>query len=630
MNDPTCRQNMMNRQTRWIPAEVWQRQGMTAQEMTLPLDVVIPTSSSEKSNIVLKAGQKVMVLKSPKGIYMQLETGKIIAIRTAYKMNYGKEGKQDCEGGGMKKSLPMGQEMSDSETLALAGQNMPNAAEDDRVIDLDKDVGNGGESLDDFPGTKTQDINQFQREAGENNSSSEANPGGFGVGKYLGSSIGNQGHFVDQGSATIRPAPNEPINQGGMNNNYAPYATLGQKIDGKNKGNSSDGSEMDKSSDDVIMLSPEPAECVTDGGKRPATGAFESSPFANQGYHQFPPYQQHYNYGNHGQSQYYSHHQQMPHQPPNPYNAPGQIPPGNPSATQTSFPPPPSSQNPAIPPTITIDDDNDPPMRQKTVYKPNLVGRSKKPPQIPPQPYGMAQQMPPQQNYPPSGPNSPFPTHPASSTKAGYRLKSPTVHHRMPPAQHQSQMTPYYKQPPAYRSSSTTFESYGNPTGDYQQSSLSCLERTTSAIDESKSMYKASLSNITNSAPLSPTNPQTPQLPINPIGNPAKAKQPKPRNRRKANSKSPALPIADGKPDSPARKVSTPKSPKGTNGPPEVTGNTQNQQHLLPGQYNPSHPPYYTTPLEPNSYQNPPAQQLNSRHKDTTPGHFGGKRYWKY
>lgn len=25
------------RPTRWIPAEVWQRQGMTAQEMTLPL-----------------------------------------------------------------------------------------------------------------------------------------------------------------------------------------------------------------------------------------------------------------------------------------------------------------------------------------------------------------------------------------------------------------------------------------------------------------------------------------------------------------------------------------------------------------------------------------------------------------
>ncbi|XP_053675659.1 uncharacterized protein LOC128725911 [Anopheles nili] len=79
------------RPTRWIPAEVWQRQGMTAQEMTLPIDVVIPTSSADKSNIVLKAGQKVMVLKSPKGIYMQLESGKIIAIRTAFKVGQSKE-----------------------------------------------------------------------------------------------------------------------------------------------------------------------------------------------------------------------------------------------------------------------------------------------------------------------------------------------------------------------------------------------------------------------------------------------------------------------------------------------------------------------------------------------------------
>ncbi|XP_037947638.1 helicase ARIP4 [Teleopsis dalmanni] len=75
------------RTTRWIPAEVWQRQGMTAQEMTLPLDVVIPTNSSDKANIILKAGQRVMVLKSVKGIYMQLESGKIIAIRTSNKAN---------------------------------------------------------------------------------------------------------------------------------------------------------------------------------------------------------------------------------------------------------------------------------------------------------------------------------------------------------------------------------------------------------------------------------------------------------------------------------------------------------------------------------------------------------------
>lgn len=49
-------------------------------------DVVIPTNGGERGNIVLKAGQKVLVLKSPKGIYMQLECGKIVAIRTAMKM----------------------------------------------------------------------------------------------------------------------------------------------------------------------------------------------------------------------------------------------------------------------------------------------------------------------------------------------------------------------------------------------------------------------------------------------------------------------------------------------------------------------------------------------------------------
>jgi hypothetical protein len=70
--------------TRWIPAETWQRQGMTVQEMTLPLDVVIPTNSPDRS-ISLKAGQRVMVLKSAKGVYMQLENGKIIAIRSTQK-----------------------------------------------------------------------------------------------------------------------------------------------------------------------------------------------------------------------------------------------------------------------------------------------------------------------------------------------------------------------------------------------------------------------------------------------------------------------------------------------------------------------------------------------------------------
>nr|XP_017018706.1 helicase ARIP4 isoform X1 [Drosophila kikkawai] len=83
------------RTTRWIPADVWQRQGMTAQEMTLPLDVVIPTNSADKANIILKAGQRVMVLKSAKGIYMQLDSGKIIAIRTTAKTEAEKPNNKD-------------------------------------------------------------------------------------------------------------------------------------------------------------------------------------------------------------------------------------------------------------------------------------------------------------------------------------------------------------------------------------------------------------------------------------------------------------------------------------------------------------------------------------------------------
>ncbi|CAH2075222.1 unnamed protein product, partial [Iphiclides podalirius] len=92
---PVASVRPMQHGARWIPADVWRRQGMTAQEMTLPLDVVIPTNSAEKTNIVLKAGQRVMVLKSPKGIYMQLESGKIIAIKTSLKgLQKGSEGKE--------------------------------------------------------------------------------------------------------------------------------------------------------------------------------------------------------------------------------------------------------------------------------------------------------------------------------------------------------------------------------------------------------------------------------------------------------------------------------------------------------------------------------------------------------
>lgn len=56
---------------------------------------MIPTSSPEKTSIVLKAGQRVMVLKSPKGIYMQLENGKIIAIRSAFKVGQNNQSSGD-------------------------------------------------------------------------------------------------------------------------------------------------------------------------------------------------------------------------------------------------------------------------------------------------------------------------------------------------------------------------------------------------------------------------------------------------------------------------------------------------------------------------------------------------------
>lgn len=49
------------------------------------VDVSIQTNSADKSKIYLKAGQKVIVLKSPKGICLQLESGKVIAIRASMK-----------------------------------------------------------------------------------------------------------------------------------------------------------------------------------------------------------------------------------------------------------------------------------------------------------------------------------------------------------------------------------------------------------------------------------------------------------------------------------------------------------------------------------------------------------------
>ncbi|KAL9701889.1 hypothetical protein quinque_005330 [Culex quinquefasciatus] len=162
-----------NRPTRWIPAEVWQRQGMTAQEMTLPIDVVIPTSSADKSNIVLKAGQKVMVLKSPKGIYMQLETGKIIAIRTAFKVSANKDGSGSnaaTKGGLAALSTLTGRKPTASATVTKASTGTPSKADcsegnslsipsnsddeeksDSSIVPLDADSEKESMAIDDYP-----------------------------------------------------------------------------------------------------------------------------------------------------------------------------------------------------------------------------------------------------------------------------------------------------------------------------------------------------------------------------------------------------------------------------------------------------------------------------------------------
>lgn len=47
--------------------------------------MAIQTNSTDKAKIYLRAGQKVIVLKSPKGVCLQLQSGKIIAIRASQK-----------------------------------------------------------------------------------------------------------------------------------------------------------------------------------------------------------------------------------------------------------------------------------------------------------------------------------------------------------------------------------------------------------------------------------------------------------------------------------------------------------------------------------------------------------------
>lgn len=63
-----------------FPAEALAKQGVDMQEILIPKDMLIPTNSTGQPPIALKQGQKVMVIRTPKGIYLRMGE-KIIKIR---------------------------------------------------------------------------------------------------------------------------------------------------------------------------------------------------------------------------------------------------------------------------------------------------------------------------------------------------------------------------------------------------------------------------------------------------------------------------------------------------------------------------------------------------------------------
>lgn len=79
--------------------EALSRQGVGLHQMTVPRDLVIPTGH-DSAPIALRQGQSVMVIKTPKGIYLKMEE-KIIKIKQpgavqgllGHSLNSGSEGK---------------------------------------------------------------------------------------------------------------------------------------------------------------------------------------------------------------------------------------------------------------------------------------------------------------------------------------------------------------------------------------------------------------------------------------------------------------------------------------------------------------------------------------------------------
>jgi hypothetical protein len=63
-----------------FPTEALAKQGVAIQDLTVPRDMMIPTNSADQPPISLRKGQRVMVIRTPKGIYLRMGE-KIIKIR---------------------------------------------------------------------------------------------------------------------------------------------------------------------------------------------------------------------------------------------------------------------------------------------------------------------------------------------------------------------------------------------------------------------------------------------------------------------------------------------------------------------------------------------------------------------
>ncbi|XP_023219206.1 helicase ARIP4-like [Centruroides sculpturatus] len=57
------------------------RQGVVVQHLTVPSDINIPGNTAGSPSVVIKAGQEVLVMKTQKGMYLNLPDGRIVAIR---------------------------------------------------------------------------------------------------------------------------------------------------------------------------------------------------------------------------------------------------------------------------------------------------------------------------------------------------------------------------------------------------------------------------------------------------------------------------------------------------------------------------------------------------------------------